>query len=152
MTGLRVGDTSEADETGEKVKKPRATRKLELTPEMFEAAGRCALTWKHLSGIYGVDLATIADRMRIPEFKEAFERGKLNSQTEVIRQLFAHMEKGSLKAATFLAQAWCHLSTKHEVTYDAEITQRYVVEVPPDEPTLEAWSQANAKTIDHRPN
>lgn len=150
LKGVIVGNDNEAsNKTGRK----RDTRKIELTPAMFEAAGQCALSWRHMSGILGVDMATIADRMRNPEFKEAFQRGRLQSETEVIQALFGHMRNGSLKAAVFLAQAWCHLSTRHEVNHEGEITQRYVVEVPPDEPTLEAWSETYAvPTIDQRPN
>ena len=82
--------------------------------------------------------------MRDPEFKQAYERGKMRSQTAVIQHLFNHMQKGSLKATIFLAQAWCHLSTRHEVKHDGEVTTRYVVEVPPDAPTLDDWSRTYA--------
>jgi hypothetical protein len=119
------------------------SRPLELTPQMFEEAGRFALTWRHMAAVYGVSQMTIADRMKEPEFKESYERGKLKSQNEVIQFLFASMRNGSLKAGIFLAQAWCHLSTKHEVKTDETHTTRYIVEVPPDSPTLDAWSKAH---------
>lgn len=122
----------------------RSSRKLELTPAMFEEAGRTSLTWRHMAGIYGVDFTTIANRMKDPEFKTAYQRGRLQSETEVIQALFGHMRGGSLKAAMFLAQAWCKLSTRHEVSHEGEVTTRYVVEVPPDAPSLEDWSATYA--------
>lgn len=119
-------------------------RPLDITPEQFEKAGQAALSWKHIAGILGVDMTTVADRMRQPEFKEAFERGKMRSQTAVIQHLFKAMSNGNMKATIFLAQAWCGLSTRHEVEHNGEVTTRYVVEVPPDAPTLDAWSKTYA--------
>lgn len=119
------------------------SRPLPITPEMFEQAGLAALSWRHIAGILGVDMATIADRMRDPVFKEAFERGKMRSQTAVIQNLFKQMASGNVKATIFLAQAWCHLSTRHEVKHDETHTTRYVVEVPPDAPSLDAWSKVH---------
>ena len=132
---------AETEQAEPKVKKKRDTRKLELTPAMFEQAGKCALSWRHLAGIFQCDMSTIADRMRDPEFKEAFQRGRLQSETEVITELFGHMRNGNLKAAMFLAQAWCRLSTRHEVTHDGEVTTKYIVEVPQDATDLDQWSQ-----------
>lgn len=119
------------------------SKPLEITPAMFEHAGKCALTWKHVAGILGVSFDTIANRMKDPAFREAYERGKMNSQTEVIQFLFGQMRGGSVKAGIFLAQAWCHLSTRHEVKSEEATTTRYVVETVPTAPTLEAWSQAH---------
>ena len=152
---------NDTNTTAEKTKKPGGkvrsqrvrnpiggSRPIELTPAMFEEAGAHALTWRHMTGILGVDYSTIADRMRDPAFKTAYERGHLNSQTEVIQTLFAHMRNGSLKAAMFLAQAWCHLSLKHEVKHEGEVTTRYVVEVPCDAPTMADWTHLHSATND----
>jgi hypothetical protein len=127
-----------------KVRNPiGGSKPLEITPAMFEHAGRCALTWKHVAGILGVSFETVANRMKDPAFREAYERGKVNSQSEVIQTLFAHMRQGSVKAAVFLAQAWCGLSTRHEVKSEETTTTKYVVETVPTSPSLEAWSQAH---------
>jgi hypothetical protein len=140
-----MGDeTNGQDQAQEKTPKKRATRKLELTPEMFEHAGQCALSWRHLAGIFGVDMSTIADRMKQPEFKEAFQRGRLQSENEVIQNLFSHMRAGNIKAAIFLAQAWCQLSTRHEVKHEGEVSTRYIVEVPTDAASLDEWSRTYA--------
>jgi hypothetical protein len=141
-----MGVTVEVDDTTEDTapEKRKSSRKIELTPDMFEKAGMAALSWRHIAGIVGVDMKTVANRMKEPEFREAFERGKMKSQTAVMQHLFKHMQNGSIKATIFLAQAWCHLTTKHEVKHDGEVTTKYVVEVPPDAPSLDAWSQVYA--------
>lgn len=135
----------------EDTQKPQPTAKartggrpLDITPEQFEKAGQAALSWRHIAGILGVDMTTVSDRMRKPEFKEAYERGKMRSQTAVIQHLFKAMQNGNIKATIFLAQAWCHLSTRHEVKHEGEVVQKYVVEVPPDAPSLDAWSRVYA--------
>lgn len=142
-----MDNQSEDGTAKENATKPRkvrnpigGSRPLELTPEMFEHAGRCALTWKHVAGVLGVSFGTVQDRMKDPAFREAYDRGKLNSQTEVIQFLFGQMRGGSVKAGIFLAQAWCHLSTRHEVKSEETHTTKYVVEVPPDAPTLNDWT------------
>ncbi len=131
--------------------KKYGNRRLILTPEMFEEAGRLALSYRHLAGIFGVNKDTINERMKEPEFREAFQRGRQLSETEVIRCLFQHMRDGDLRAAIFLAQAWCGLSTKAEVKHEGEVTTRYLVEAPVDQ-TPEQWQKSFGERSQDRPS
>jgi hypothetical protein len=122
-------------------KKKPATGRVELSPEGFEYAGFYSLKQTEMGHIFGVDQSVISERLKLPEFREAYDRGRVNARTEPIKMLYASARKGSVRAQIFLAQAVSGLSEKLALSVEGSIQQRYVVELPVETP-LQQWQQA----------
>jgi hypothetical protein len=122
-------------------KRGRGRPPINITLTQVEAAAAYALNFKQLAAILGCHFNTIRARMQEEEFKEAYDRGKARSESEILRLLYASAREGNIKAQIFLAQSLLGLSTRETLKHEGEVTTKYVVELPAEAPSIDSWTQ-----------
>lgn len=91
------------------------------------------MTKDAIADFLGVGRTTLYDKMKVdPEIEAAWYRGRATLQAKSMDWLINSAQNGSVRAQIFLAERICGL--KESVVHEGEVTARYVVEVPPEEP------------------
>ena len=91
------------------------------------------MTKEAIADFLGVHRSTLQDRMKTDsELEAAWYRGRATLQAKSMDWLINSAQNGSVRAQIFLAERICGL--KESVVHEGEVTARYVVEVPPEEP------------------
>ena len=113
---------------------------IPVEPKQVEALAGLWLTKEAAADFLGIARETLFNRLRDdPEIAAAWHRGRAKTQASTMQALLAAGRNGNVRALTFLAERVCGL--KEAVTLEGEVTTRYVVEIPPEEPAA-VW-QAN---------
>src|SRR5687767_382169 len=111
-----------------------------LDPKQVEALAGLWLTKEAAADFLGISRDTLYAKMNAdPEIAEAWHRGSAKLQATTMQGLIQSARNGSVRAQIFLAERVCGL--KEAVALEGEVTTRYVVEIPPEEPAA-TW-QAN---------
>jgi hypothetical protein len=121
-------------------KNPTGRPVVTIDPKQVELLAGLWLTKEAAADFLGVSRDTLFNRLRTdPEIEAAWHRGRAKTQASTMQGLIQSARNGSVRAQCFLAERICGL--KEAVTLEGEVTTRYVVEIPPEEPAA-TW-QAN---------
>ena|SRR5690349_2548755 len=115
--------------------RPAATIDL----KQLEALAGLWLTKDAVADFLGIARSTLYEKLKTdPEIAGAWHRGRAKTQASGMQWLIQSAKNGSVRAQIFLAERICGL--KESVTLEGEVTTRYVVEIPPEEPAA-TWQR-----------
>lgn len=108
-----------------------------IDPVQVEKLASRWMTKDAIADFLCIGRTTLYDKMREdPAIEVAWHKGRATLQMKSMDWLIASAQNGSVKAQTFLAERICGL--KETVKHEGEVTARYVVEIPPEEP-IDDW-------------